>query len=424
MPEAAAPPAPAQQEAFTPLPVQNDPSSGSAKPIPQIDVGKAAEGARSNKPAGSGMDDSMSDLDKMFADNEPKAEKPTSRPKEAPKEEKVDTTPADDQNAPEAKEEAKGEDYGEDANAKAGNGKPVSAPELRKAYENLKREVAELREKAKSKGPSEDDLKTYKEQFEAEHTRRTALEKELAQAAYERSPEFMEKHAAPFRNAYQKARDRISSFKVTDKDGNARQASPDDFDAIMQVGDDMEAAVLSRELFGDTVGPIVMMQREKVQELHQGMQAAIKSAEENFGKSQQEKKVQSEMQTAKLNKLWKTLNDGAAEKYPQLFRPVEGDEKGNELLQKGYELVDRVFMDAEQMNPEETIKLHSQVRNRAAAFGRLVHQNRQKDAKIAELEKALEQYKESEPKNGEGRIGKKPEAEQYGENALSRYVDR
>ena len=72
MPEAPTAPAPTQ-EAFTPLPVQNDPSSGSAKPIPQIDVGKAAQGAKQDK-TGSGMDDSMSDLDRLFAETEaPKA---------------------------------------------------------------------------------------------------------------------------------------------------------------------------------------------------------------------------------------------------------------------------------------------------------------------------------------------------------------
>src|SRR6185436_17796208 len=259
MPESAtaSPPPPAPD--FTPLPVQQDSSSGSAPPIVpsasprEIDVGKASCGAKQDK-TGSGMDDSMSDLDRLFAETEAKPEKPAGNAKDEKKQsdQSGDEKPAGE--AADAKEEGSGEKSGE---AKTGNGKAVSAPELRKAYEALKKEAAELREKVKSRGPSEDqvkELQTFKEQYESEYKRRQELEKELAQSAYERSPEFNEKHAGPFRNAYQNARNRIAQFKVTDSEGATRQASPDDFDAIMQIGDDMQAATAARELFGDTVG--------------------------------------------------------------------------------------------------------------------------------------------------------------------------
>lgn len=422
MPEATTAPAPTSSSDFTPIPVQADPSSGSAPPIvPSAspkEINLSEKSGQTKEKSGSGMDEAFSDLDRLFSENEAGKAKEEEKGGKGEKEQREDEKPLQDD--PDAKEEAsdaKGE-------ADKGNGKAVSAPELRKAYEKLKAEVTTLREQVKARGPSPEEIQTYKEQYEGELKRRTELEKELAQSAYERSPEFMEKHAAPFRNAYQKARERISQFKVTDGEGNSRQASPDDFDAIMQVADDMTAATMSRELFGDTVGPIVMMQREKVQELHGRMQDAIKDAEGNFEKSQKEKKLMGERQTAHLNKLWTTLNTGAAEKYPQLFKPVDGDEKGNELLQKGFELVDKVFMDGSKLEPEEAIKLHSQVRNRAAAFGRLVHQNRNLTKELEDVKKQLAQYKDSEPKNGDGRQAKKGEADQYGEGALERYVNR
>jgi len=158
--------------------------------------------------------------------------------------------------------------------------------------------------------------------------------------------------------------------------------------------------------------------------LHGSMQKAIADAETNFTKHQQEQKVMSERKQAHLNKLWTTLNEGAATKYPQYFKPVEGDEKGNELLQKGFELVDKIFLDGGDLQPEEAIKLHSQVRNRAAAFGRLAFQNRTLTEKVAALEKELAQFKDSTPKNGDGRTGKRGEIPEYGEMALERYVDR
>ena len=96
------------------------------------------------------------------------------------------------------------------------------------------------------------------------------------------------------------------------------------------------------------------------------------------------------------------MNAEAAEKYPDWFKEKEGDEKGNELLRKGYELVDKVFLGSADVPPEELVAQHSAIRNRAAAFGRLAHQLRTANSRVAELEKELESYKDSEPKGGDG----------------------
>jgi hypothetical protein len=88
---------------------------------------------------------------------------------------------------------------------------------------------------------------------------------------------------------------------------------------------------------------------------------------------------------------------------------VEGDEEANTRLKKGFEIADKAFS----VNPldpkltpdqrQQIVQLHSAVRNRAAAFGRLVYQLEKSDATIAELKAALDKFKEAQPGAGEPR---------------------
>ena len=86
---------------------------------------------------------------------------------------------------------------------------------------------------------------------------------------------------------------------------------------------------------------------------------------------------------------------------------MEGDEEANTRLKKGFEIADRAFsvnpLDPK-LTPEqrqEVVRLHSAVRNRAAAFGKLVYQNEKLAAKAAELEAELAKYKNAQPGAGE-----------------------
>jgi hypothetical protein len=302
---------------------------------------------------------------------------------------------------------------------------PTRTAELRTAYEKTKLERDEyrarneaLQEKLKTfEGQNVDELKST---LEAREKRLKELENTIRFAKFEESDEFKERFQQPFLNAYQTGRGKTKSLKVIGAEGE-RQGTEADFDSIVRIPDDDQAAELAAEMFGAKAS-IVLYHRERVYEANE----AMNRASEEFKKhgSEREKQTTEAMKKSGEQRLslWNKLNADAAEKFPQYFKPVDGDEKGNELLQKGYEIADLAFSggvdkDGRPIPPEKMVAIHASVRNRAAAFGRLVHQNKTLTDKIVALEADLAKFKESEPGGGEGGETSKPSQQTPGSGA-------
>lgn len=260
---------------------------------------------------------------------------------------------------------------------------------------------AELDAVKKSKTVEDPEKKTISEELQKERQRREQLEEKLRFTDYSQSDEFQEKYYKPYVEAYQKGRSKTMSFNVTDADGNTRKATADDFDAIMALGDS-EAAEKAVELFGERAANLVLWHRERVLEANESQMRAL----DEFRKtgSERQKKVNEAKleQGKKASQMFSYFNKRWTEQHPEWFKPVEGDAKGNELLEKGLAEADLAFNIPPDMPLEKQVALHSKIRNQAAAFGRLVHQLEQRDARIAELEKELEDYHNSLPGEGEG----------------------
>lgn len=297
--------------------------------------------------------------------------------------------------------------------------KPVAAAELRKAYENLKSEHARLKEehtKLKDFKPPEDtEKKALAERVEAHTKRISELEAELRYSNYERSEEYKTKYHEPFVEAYQAGRAKVASLKVADAEGETRQGTAADFDNIMRIQDDETAAEKATEMFGAKAS-IVLYHRERVQELN----AARAKAVEEYRKSGDERerqrleqqtlaKTTAEKQAGEIAGMFKTFADEAIEKYPQWFKPEEGDDKGNELLVKGFERADLAFKSSPfqpNLTPQERdgiIRLHTAIRNKAAGFDRLVYKNTQLSNRVKELETKLAEFENSKPTGGIGK---------------------
>ena len=105
-------------------------------------------------------------------------------------------------------------------------------------------------------------------------------------------------------------------------------------------------------------------------------------------------------QQEKIKTLWSDANKAWQEKFPKWFKPEEGDEEANALLAKGYALADSAF--SNQGSPEERVKIHAEVRNKAAAFPKVALRLKQARTRIKELETSLAAYEDSEPAAGEG----------------------
>jgi len=361
-----------------------------------------ASPAESSTPqsAGGQFNDAFSDLDKLVSLPERNSDKPKEQPKPQAKDK------------PQPDEPAKREEQPKDTAVAPEKGK-AGAASLRTAYENLKKRTADLEKElatAKSTKPADDpNVKTYKERWEAAEKRREELEKEIKYSSYERSDEYKDKYHKPFENAYQAGRAKVANLKVSERTDEAtgtvtqatRQATAEDFDRIMQVVNDGDAAELAEQLFGAKAA-VALFHRERVMELNESRYRALDEFQKTGLEREQVTARQKALRSEQLVSSWQSLNKEIADKFPQWFQPDESDPEGNALLEKGYELATKAFSGDGSIPPEEMVKHHAQLRNRAAAFPREVYRNQKLTARVSELEKELAQFKDSEPKTSDG----------------------
>lgn len=281
--------------------------------------------------------------------------------------------------------------------------KTSTAKELRAAYDSAKKRLQsleqELSELKKPKVNQDDpERKILLDKIAAEEARRKELETELSHQNFEKSEEYQQKFQKPFVTALQFAHNEIGQLKVEMEDGTSRPGTKEDFNRLLQVGTG-DANKIAIDLFGNAA-PEVMAHRRKILELNMLRNQAIEEYKTNREKIEQERLVDQQRQAKTAEELWsKTLNE-QVEKYPQFFKAKDGDQEGNQILEDGFKLVDLVFSKAE-LPLQKRIELTATVRNKAAAFDRVAHENKKLSDRIAELENELKGYKESAPSGSE-----------------------
>lgn len=259
--------------------------------------------------------------------------------------------------------------------------------------------------------------------LEAANARLTELEEEIRYVNYQKSGEFNEKYQKPYQAAWNRAMGELGDLTIQEHNedgdaiGEARAVTPGDIlDLVnMPLGKAMEAA---KARFGD-LAQEVMAHRKEIRKLADEQGMALESARktgadrEKEMTSKQQKEFGEVSDTIKSH--WSKANEEvtADPKLGKHFTPIDGDQEGNQRLAKGYEMADRAFSEnptAPGLTADQRaaiVRRHAAVRNRSAAFGRLVYENGQKDAKIVEMQKLIDEYKGSEP----NRDGSKPRTE-------------
>jgi hypothetical protein len=281
--------------------------------------------------------------------------------------------------------------------------KPSPVESLRNAYEKTKARMAELEAEVKryKESPPEDpEKKTLAERLETIDKRRAELEDELRFANYERHPEYREKYQTPIENALKSAYADVVEFEVATAEGETRKATPDDFNLLVNMPA-KQALTVAKEMFGDAASE-VLAHRRRIIELENTRKSAIeeyrkKGSEREAAAAETRKKNQE-----RIAKAWETHTKEAVEKYPDWFKPEEGDEDGNRLLEGGFKLADLAFTGMHTLSPDEMVKVHAAVRNKAAGFDRMVLRVKRLNDRVKELETELGEFKESEPAKGEG----------------------
>lgn len=381
-----------------------------APPVPAVNPGAAS----SNVQPSQNIDSAFAEFDEMLGKPdvstvESQIDESGNETPPAPPE--VKTTKPAQPAKPAAKPEA----------AKPAADQPVDkmAPkQLREAYTVAKNRIAEM-EKAitelKSKPADNGELKALQEKLAEREKRMEDIQKELEFTAFEKSERFKETYEKPYHRAWNLGRAWVASLTVKDPGtGDVRQGTPADFDAIMQLSgqDPDQAAELMDAMLGGKSASVAPYMA-KVNEHLQNMQEALKEAREKGVTRDKENETRVSKQSQEIREsiesAWKRFQGEAIEKYPHWFKPTEGDEEGNKALEKGFEQAARAFSKLNAADPnltpeerQQIVASHAALFNKAAAFPRLVVQLKQRDAKIAALEKELSGFRSSQPGGGAG----------------------
>lgn len=259
----------------------------------------------------------------------------------------------------------------------------------------------------------ESDIKTYQEKLTAAEKRAETLERELRYTNYQASEEFKTKYQEPYEQAWKRAMSELSELSIDDGQGQKRRATAQDLLELVNLPLDK-----AREIADAAFGPFandVMGYRKELRGLFDQQSAALEDAKKNGierAKQMQEKlsAFQKDL-TKQVTTAWTDLNQKILddEEFGPFFKPREGDEEGNSLLEKGFALADRGFKESPlnpNLKPEERaaiVKRHVAIRNRAAAFGRLKRDLKAANTRLSELETELKGYKEAEPGAGQGK---------------------
>lgn len=393
-----APTAPATGSAPTTAGAAAPPASSTSPGAQPSTTAPADQGAE--KPP---FNDAFSEIDKIIEETQQKAPKPpgAKRPPatagQPPKDQKTAEPNKGAVKPPEEQDETK-----------------LNASDLRTAYQRRKAELKEERDKRtameakikeyEAKLGDTQEMTKLQERLAQLQKRAEEQETELKFANYEKSGEYKEKYYEPFVQAYQAGRTKVASLKiqqVMDDLGEvtqqARKATAEDFDNIMAIADDGEAAELAHKMFGPMAN-LVMYHREKVQDLN----AARINAIDDYRKKGSEREAQTSAQMKEAQKKIRGIFGDAIKegvnKHPQWFKADDGDEQGKQLLERGLQQADMLFSEsAGKMDATERAVRHAAMRNKAGAFDYVALKLHRALARIAELETENKQYQQSEP---------------------------
>lgn len=284
-----------------------------------------------------------------------------------------------------------------------------------KLYREEKERAAKLEKQiseAKSASLAEKEKAEYQERIEKAEKRLKEQEDELRFKSYEKSEEFRTKYEQPYERAWEKHMKDLRGVTVAGDDGVARPMEAKDILDLVNL-ELPDARKLAVEKWGDFAQD-AMLARKEIRDLFEAKTNALdearKTGADREKQFEENRKKWVEGVQKHIKETWEAANQAALNdpKNGEFFKPVEGDDKWNELLTKGFQRVDQAFgknpMDPK-LTPEERAKAvreHAAVRNRSAAFGPMKYIIARLRAEIEALKKANQEFKGSQPPSGGG----------------------
>lgn len=293
--------------------------------------------------------------------------------------------------------------------------KPVEAKPKQGPWQMLREAQAKLKEMESkvSAKPDEASAKAVEEKLSKLEADLAEKEKAIQLADYTQSEDYAKNFHKPFVNAYTEAREAVAQFQVTDlESGETRQATGDDFDALMRVNDPNKAAEMIDIMFGTgtKAGEVAAMRRD-ILKLNQKLIAQIESKKAESSATRAQTEAQRTKAQQEATKAYTETLEKLTTERKEFFAP-DDDAKGNEILAKSRAIADMAFGRLPEgrapLTPAEAAKLHAVIHAKASGFDRVVYRHQQAQAKIKALEIELAEFRQSEPGKGEGKTGKAP----------------
>ena len=257
--------------------------------------------------------------------------------------------------------------------------------------------------------------------------RNADLEKRIALVDYEQSQEFATKYDQPYRQMWQRATSAFSQLTVKEPAGTdettgepvfrPRHATEADLVKLgaLPLSELDEAAA---QMFGPSA-PRAVQYIERLRDLAEAKQNAIAEAQHKAGEWKSQREMMTKAEQKARDDAWRATNKALEEKFPKAFKPEEGNTDDASAHTKGFALSDLVFLGQEGLTPEQIealppafkdtvksrqpltpaqrVKLHAIARLKMANHDRQVARVKKLSARVAELEKTLADYEQSEP---------------------------
>lgn len=317
----------------------------------------------------------------------------------------------------------------DDAQAKAPEGKKKPwdlVNQYKGDNSKLKTRVAELEKQVndhKSKQP--EDLTP---KLEAANKRLQELEQEIQFVEYSKSSDFNSRFQKPFEDAFSKASSDLRGVQVQYEEGGDMKTRPIDVDDIAFLANlpPEKARIQIKAWFPEDFAEVRNHVTE-VRRLGESRAEALKSARENG--TQRTNQFQQQMKGIQDHavKTWEKVTAENATKF-DFLKTVDGDDEHNTALTKAQEMVTQGLSKNAydpRLSPEDrenVIRQQASIRDRAIAYSPLKLANKRLKAKVAELEKALGDYKKTEPGAGDRRS--KDNGTSNGSNGMVGAMDR
>lgn len=274
--------------------------------------------------------------------------------------------------------------------------------ELEEAGRLTAKQAEELRSKLESIEPQARMAEVLKQEVEAKAKVAQELEERIKRIDYTQSQEFHESFVKPVAKALEAAYSDVSEM-VVESDGSSRQATKDDFKAILAMPL-TQATHAAKAMFGDLASEVLAHRRQVLQAQRAQSEAVSEAGRraEEFARRQAESAKQLQERNQRLYR----EHLGALEsKYKDLYTAEETDKEAFEALQQGRRMADAAIYPQQGATPDQIIPTIAEVRQRAAAFPLMLVQNKRLQTKLAELEGKLKAYEESAPKGGTSGAG-------------------